>query len=298
MLLGALGYILYRLVPALHTYATHLSEIVSVVQPVLIFCMLLAAFCKVDIAALRPTLLHFRLLLIQIAGFMLCLLFASLLPHPWSLFAEAIMICVICPTATASAVVTQKLGGNSGSVVTYVMLINFTIALVIPAFLPMLHPRPELGFWASFSLIISRVFPVMICPLLTAEILRRFLPRWHQWIVSLSHLSFSIWLVALSIAIAMTARSIYHSHASWGIMSGIALGSMIACVFQFWAGRALGRKYGESIAASQSLGQKNTIFAIWLSYTYLSPIISLAGGFYSIWHNVYNSYQLARRQKR
>ena len=163
------------------------------------------------------------------------------------------MICVICPTATASAVVTQKLGGNSGSVVTYVMLINFTIALVIPAFLPMLHPRPELGFLASFGLIISRVFPVMICPLLTAEILRRFLSRWHQWIVSLSHLSFSIWLVALSIAIAMTARSIYHSHVSWSIMSGIALGSMIACVFQFWVGRALGRKYGEPIAASQSL---------------------------------------------
>ena len=207
------------------------------------------------------------------------------------------MICVICPTATASAVVTQKLGGNSGSVVTYVMLINLTIALVIPAFLPMLHPRPELGFLASFGLIISRVFPVMICPLLTAEILRRFLPRWHQWIVSLSHLSFSIWLVALSIAIAMTARSIYHSHVSWSIMSGIALGSMIACVFQFWVGRALGRKYGEPIAASQSLGQKNTIFAIWLSYTYLSPIISLAGGFYSIWHNVYNSYQLAQQRK-
>ncbi len=297
MLLGALGYILYRLLPPLHIYAANLSEFVSVVQPVLIFCMLLAAFCKVDITALRPTRLHFRLLLIQIAGFMLCLLFALLLPHPWRLFAEAIMICVICPTATASAVVTQKLGGNSGSVVTYVMLINFTIALVIPAFLPMLHPRPELGFWASFGLIISRVFPVMICPLLMAEILRRFLPRWHQWIVSLSHLSFSIWLVALSIAIAMTARSIYHSHASWGIMFGIALGSMIACVFQFWAGQALGRKYGESIAASQSLGQKNTIFAIWLSYTYLSPIISLAGGFYSIWHNVYNSYQLAQQRK-
>ena len=298
MLLGALGYILYRLVPPLHIYAANLSDFVSVIQPVLIFCMLLAACCKIDITALRPTRLHFRLLLIQIVGFMLCLLFALLLPHPWSLFAEAMMICLICPTATAAAVVTGKLGGNANSVVTYVMLINLTVALVIPAFCPLLYPAPEQSFWTSFVLIVSNVFPVMICPLLAAEVLRLFLPRWRNRIASLPNLPFTLWLIALSIAIAMTARSIYHSQVSLSIMLGIATTSLVACTLQFWTGSLLGKKQGEPVSTAQSLGQKNTIFAIWLSYTFLSPIVSVAGGFYSIWHNVYNSYQLARRQKR
>ena len=45
----------------------------------------------------------------------------------------------------------------------------------------------------------------------------------------------------------------------------------------------------------QSLGQKNTVFAIWMGYTFMEPIVSVAGGFYSIWHNLYNSWQLHRQ---
>ena len=298
MTIGALGYILYRSVPLLHSYASVFADLVSVLQPSLIFCMLLATCCKIDITALRPTLLHFKLLLIQVASFLFCLVFALILPQPWALFAEAMMICLICPTATAAAVVTGKLGGNANSVVTYVMLINLTVALVIPTFCPLLYPAPEQSFWTSFVLIVSNVFPVMICPLLAAEVLRLFLPRWRNRIASLPNLPFTLWLIALSIAIAMTARSIYHSQVSLSIMLGLATASLVACTLQFWTGSLLGKKYGETVTTAQSLGQKNTIFAIWLSYTFLSPIVSVAGGFYSIWHNVYNSYQLARRQKR
>ena len=34
-----------------------------------------------------------------------------------------------------------------------------------------------------------------------------------------------------------------------------------------------------------------------MGYTFFTPITAVAGGFYSIWHNVINSYQLYQHRK-
>ena len=60
----------------------------------------------------------------------------------------------------------------------------------------------------------------------------------------------------------------------------------------------MGRRYDMQVTVAQSLGQKNTVFAIWMGYTFLNPVTSIAGGFYSVWHNIYNSYQLAKLEKK
>ena len=39
------------------------------------------------------------------------------------------------------------------------------------------------------------------------------------------------------------------------------------------------------------------IILIWMAYTFLTPITAIAGGFYSVWHNIFNSYQLYRKGK-
>ena len=54
----------------------------------------------------------------------------------------------------------------------------------------------------------------------------------------------------------------------------------------------------DSITAGQALGQKNTVFAIWMGFTFFTPITSIAGGFYSVWHNIVNSYQLYEKRKK
>jgi BASS family bile acid:Na+ symporter len=46
--------------------------------------------------------------------------------------------------------------------------------------------------------------------------------------------------------------------------------------------------------ASQSLGQKNTTFTIYLALAYASPVVALGPTFYVIWHNLWNSWQLHR----
>ena len=95
----------------------------------------------------------------------------------------------------------------------------------------------------------------------------------------------------------MTVRAIYNSNTPFAVLCGIAVASLITCVFQFWAGRKMGRKYGDKITPCQALGQKNTVFAIWMGYTFMDPVTSVAGGFYSIWHNIYNSWQMYRKQQ-
>ena len=47
----------------------------------------------------------------------------------------------------------------------------------------------------------------------------------------------------------------------------------------------------------QSLGQKNTVLAVWMSQAFLDPISSIAPTAYIVWQNFVNSYQIYRRDK-
>jgi hypothetical protein len=58
----------------------------------------------------------------------------------------------------------------------------------------------------------------------------------------------------------------------------------------------IGRRLGGndlSLEMSQTLGQKNTTLTIWIGLTYFNPLIALGPIFYLIYHNLFNSYQLA-----
>jgi BASS family bile acid:Na+ symporter len=127
-------------------------------------------------------------------------------------------------------------------------------------------------------------------------------------------LAFYLWAVALTLAIAVTTKSIVHSNMPMYLLVWMAVISLVCCVFNFAAGRHVGSMYKprkvtrtivspeegrrvRKVTAGQSLGQKNTVFAIWLGYTFLAPETAIIGGLYSIWHNIYNSWQLRRERK-
>lgn len=296
---GAIAYFAYTSIPLFDCTRPYAPRVVAVVQPVLIFSMLFLSFCKVDVRTLRPRLSHLWLLLIQCGSFALMCLALHFCPGmKGGVLVEAALLCLICPTATSAAVVTQKLHGDSADIVMYTLLINLAVSLIVPALVPLVHPHANLTFAASFARIMAKVFPMLICPLIAAQLVRVFFKRLHARLVSVHDLAFYIWAVALSIAISVTARSIAHtSHSLLGI-SGIAIVSLVCCFVQFYLGRVIGRKYSLPVSTCQALGQKNTVFAIWMGYTFMNPITSIAGGFYSIWHNVYNTFQLRQTAKR
>ena len=180
----------------------------------------------------------------------------------------------------------------------YTLLINLAVSVVVPLLIPFVGGHSGLSFLTAFWSIMQRVFPMLICPLIAAQLVRWGLPRLHAWLVSFHNLAFYLWAIALSIAIAVTTRSIMHTNNSMFLILGICLASLFCCVIQFALGRIIGRHYKRPISTCQSLGQKNTVFAIWMGYTFLDPVTSLAGGFYSIWHNLYNTYQLRREARK
>ncbi|MBO4673114.1 MAG: transporter [Bacteroidaceae bacterium] len=297
MLTGVAAYFLYVNIPALDGTHQVVNKAIGYVQPALLFCMLFVSFCRMGIRELKPKAWMLELLAIQVVSFVAMGLLVVWMPDvAGRVVIESAMICMICPTATAAAVVTTKLHGNANVVVSYTCLINMAVSLVVPAMVPFLHEStmPDMTFEISFLLILAKVFPLLIMPLVVAWLVRHLFPKFHAFILRQPNLAFNLWAVSLSLAIGVSVKALVHSEESLWNMVGIAVASLVCCLLQFGLGRLIGRKYGEPVAGTQSLGQKNTVFAIWMGYTFLNPVTALAGGFYSLWHNLVNSWQLWR----
>lgn len=298
MIAGCSAYFLCQGLELSKDVKEAIVESVAYVQPTLIFCMLTLTFCRIRLQDMRLKGWQWWLLAFQ-AGIaaLLCLLHQMVEDETSRVFLQSTMLCFLCPTATAAAVVTAKLGGNVGSLTAYTMLINLMAAVLISAFVPLVNPAGELSFGLSFWMIIKKVFPLLIFPLFLALIIRRISPTLLRWLTSIPDLPFYLWLVSLSLAIAVTTRILVHARVSWLLCLLILTGSLAACIMQFAVGRLVGRHYGEAVTAGQACGQKNTVLAIWVGYTFLDPLTSVAGGFYTIWHNVFNAWQLYQKNK-
>ncbi len=301
MLTGVVAYYVYVNIPVLDGTHAVVNRAIGYVQPALLFCMLFVSFCRVSVRELKPRSWMLKMLAIQALSFVAMGLFVIAMPEvPGRVVIESAMICLICPTATAAAVVTMKLHGNSSVVVSYTCLINLVVSLLVPAMVPFLHESAHagMGFEVSFLLILAKVFPLLIMPLVAAWFVRHLFPKFHAAILRQTNLAFYLWSVSLSLAIAVSVKALVHSDEGFWTMVGIAMASLVCCLAQFVLGRIIGRQHGEPVAGTQALGQKNTVFAIWMGYTFLNPVTALAGGFYSVWHNLVNSWQLWRERKR
>ena len=298
MISGALAYYICSQLPLTYEVKHDILSVIEVLQPVLLFIMLFVAFCKIKPTDLKPHRWHLWLLLTQCLIFFAACLFLWAYPTSGArVIVEGFMLAIICPTATACAVVTQKLGGDSPATTSYTIIINLVVALLCPLLLPVAHPQPGLTFLPAFMVIINKVFPLLIVPLFLAWFVRYLMPSFHKRIVATKDLAFYMWAVSLAIAIAVTCKALAHSEESLWNVGGIAVVTLVACLFQFTFGKWIGSHYGKRMEAGQALGQKNTVFIIWLGYTFLSPITAAAGGFYSVWHNLVNSWQLYKKRK-
>ena len=297
MAAGVAAYLIYHSIPALAPAGPYLEKTVGVLQPLLMFAMLFLSFCRIAPRQMRPHKWQLWLLMIQAAGFILpglVLIYTG--EGHYAVLVESFMICMICPTATAAAVITGKLGGDMPEIMTYTILINILAAIVVPAIVPLVHPTVGISFVTAFSMIIAKTFPLLIMPCLCAWLVRFLLPSFHRWLLHFENLALYIWSVSLPLAIAVTTRAIVKSDIPVGYLFGIAGVSLLCCVLQFYLGRKIGKRYDNSVTAGQALGQKNTVFAIWMAYTFMNPVTSIAGGFYSLWHNIFNSWQLYQKQ--
>lgn len=295
MISGINLFFIFHFVPALQEYEEVLNKIAKGLQPTLVSIMLFLQFSVVAPTDMKPHKWYVLLIAIQSLSFIGLSFIASGLENgTLRLLAECAMLCLICPTAAAAGVITRKLGGNISEIMTYTVLINATAAVLIPTMIPLIHPDNNLSFMQFFLNIISKVFSILVLPCATAWFLRYTFPKVNNWFAERSGYAFYLWGISLMMALAIATKALIMSKIGIFTIISIGLVSLVCCLFQFWIGRKIGKTYGipEKITAGQALGQKNTGFFIWLGYSYMTPVTSIAGGFYSIWHNIVNSYQL------
>lgn len=252
-------------------------EAVAWVVPYLIFTMLTITFCRVRPRQFELSTMLWIMLAIQLAGSAV----VFLVLRPFSLdVAQAIFICVLCPTATAAPVVTGMLGGSVPRVAAYSVLCNLAVALLAPLlFVWVGEGAAAMSFADEFKSVALQVAPLIVLPLALAFGLYFFAPKVHSAIGSVQGVSFYLWAVSLVVVVGRAVAFILaEPAAAIPEMIVIALGAGIVCVLQFAAGRRIGRRYGDAVSGAQGLGQKNTVLAIWMALTYLNPIASIAGG--------------------
>ena len=300
MCVGAVVYFLFAHVPMLAPVKPFVNSLVAILTPLLIFAQLLLTFCKVELHELKLKSWHGWLLLFQASTCMLLavLLVCCPLNEVYREVFEGTMVCLICPTATAAAVITGKLGGSASSLTTYTLLSNLLAAAMVPLVFPWVEPHNDVSFPIAFLRILGKVFPLLLSPFFLAWFLRVCLPRVHRWLLGFHDMAFYLWGIALAIVSGQTIRSLANSTAPAYVVWLIALGGLVACCLQFFFGKRIGGRYGERISGGQALGQKNTVLAIWMAYTYLNPLASVGPGSYVLWQNTINSWQLWKQRKR
>lgn len=266
----------------------------SVLTPYLIFVMLFLTYCNLKFSQVKPSRLHLWLILIQIFGS----IGVFLMINPFNTtLAQGTMICVLASTGTAAPVVTGMLKGNVASVIAYSLISNMAVAVAAPIIFSLIGNYNTLPFYHSFLAISQRVFLLLFLPIALAFLLRKIAPRLTTKIGSYSGFAFYLWTLALCIVTGRTVQFMLNQNSeSYTIEILIAIGALIMAISQFLIGRKIGKHYDDTVAGGQSLGQKNTILAIWMAQMYLNPIASIGPGAYVLWQNMINSYQVWRNR--
>jgi BASS family bile acid:Na+ symporter len=273
-----------------------LAPVFDQLFPLTVFLTLFVTFCKVDYHQMRPHRWHVGVLLAQLllvaVNVIIILLVEADIEQ--KLLWEALLTCIIGPSASAAPVVVGKLGGNISTMTAYTLMSSLASALMIPVVFPMLESAVAGSptFLEAFLIILQKVSLVLLLPLLLGWLVQHYLKGLCRWIASMPNLSFYLWACSLSITTGITVKNIVHSTASLSLLLWIAGASLLLCFVQFFIGRAIGRKLGEEVNSGQALFQKNTALSIWVAYMYLNPVSSIGAGCYVLWQNIINSLEL------
>ncbi len=197
------------------------------------------------------------------------------------------------PTATAAPVVMGLLHKNVEYVVTSVVFTNLLVAVSLPLALKVMHiDRDD----ASLQGMLGSTVTVFFVPLVLACLARFCFAKQADSMAAGSRTPLLIWLLVLYLATAKASVYLFDSPASWTVVMEIALLALLLCLLNFSIGYYLG---GEKFAAeaSQSLGQKNTMFMTWAALEFVSPIAALGPVFYLVFQNIYNAVLLSRHYR-
>lgn len=269
----------------------------SFILPYSLFLMLALSYTRIAPSDLKITRTHVYILLVQwLLG---PLMYLFLAPYD-ELLAEGVALLILTPTATSAPVITGMIGGNMGFVTAILIPANILMAIAAPAFLSHLYPEIGGSYADTVFQMLGKVSVLLILPTIVIWILRFKAPSLHLQLQRRIGWTFYIWCINLAVITSNTIH-FFIEHDTLTPRYGILLGgaSLCTCLLLFGIGRTIGRKVDRvSINAGQTLGQKNTILAIWMALTFMNPLVSILPSFYVLWQNIFNSIELALYKRR
>lgn len=256
------------------------------------FLMILLFFSFLDIKA-NKEIIHFKHFLILGVIIFSSMFFYYIINIFNPTLAQTVFITSIAPTAIAAPVIISLRKRNIEFVMFSLLLNNIVISILIPFLLPLVS--------SSNSLVKNSdvLFPVLITisiPLFFSQLIKVVLPTIWQKLVEWKDASYYILLINIYIAVSDATTYIRNENNNLPFVFIIAFSSMLLCILFFTLGWIIGGK-DFSAEASQSLGQKNNAFTIWLALTYLSPLVALGPVFYVLYQNIYISFVLYKSNK-
>jgi len=201
----------------------------------------------------------------------------------------------IAPTAIAAPVIIGFIQREVEYVVAAVLITNVSSAVIVPLALPsLLGAEIQISIWE----VLHPVLVVMFVPLILAKLTSRVSAKTQMTIRKGKALSFPIWLANLFIISANASNFLRNENSnSTFTLITIALISLVICIFNFGLGALLGgRRHWQE--ASQSLGQKNLSFVIWIALTFINPLVAMGPMFYIVYHHLYNSWSIYQFERR
>ena len=270
----------------------------SVVVPYIVFTILLLTFSAVDIKKLRFKPMFIWIILFQVVvslgGYALLRLL-----HVNEIIAEGVLIGVLCPVAASVAVVSTMLGADRNTVTSYSVIGNLMVSLVAPIYFSFIGVNQDMPFFASFLHILRRIGLVIELPFFIALALQLCIPKANKFLSRYKGLAFYLWAVALFLTLGQTIHFIFlNGKGNWNSILWLGISALLFCIIQFGLGKWIGHKYGDTIAGGQLLGQKNSAMGIWMANHYLHPLAAVFLAFYSVYQNLFNSWQLWRHDKK
>lgn len=298
LLVGIVFYLMFSRIDILVPVGDVAGPLLLDIMPVVLFTILYVTFCKIQIKEMKPRTWHFILqgIRIVLSGIFVWLITLTS-DADTKLVLEGVFICIICPTAAAAPVVTEKLGGSIGSLTIYTIIANVVTTIIIPLFFPMVEKSADMSFIFAVLMVLKNVTLVLVVPLALALISRKVIPSFTTYLAKKKNLGFYLWCINLSIVSGVTVRNILQSTVSGTSLVLLLVLPLFVTVAQFAIGKAVGRPFGDSISAGQALGQKNTVVGIWLTISFLNPLAAVAPGAYVLWQNMVNAWQLWYKEK-
>jgi BASS family bile acid:Na+ symporter len=212
-------------------------------------------------------------------------------------FALTAFMTAMAPTAIAAPVIMSFIKGKIEYVIAAVLVTNISSAVIIPITLPFLidaKAQVQISVWE----VLEPVLIVMFVPLILAQLASHLPQATQEFLRKRKRFSFPIWLVNLFIISANASNFLRSEDTdSFSTLLVIALISLVLCIVNFGLGALLGGRQNWQ-EASQSLGQKNLSFVIWIALTFINPLVAMGPTFYILYHHLYNSWSIYQFERR